>query len=106
MKVIKGYKVNNKKVKGLGGNVKYFKTSFVPSDYSDKNKILLTKKATDMICIKENTFENIINKNKYKIFKNNNNFTFIIYDQLVLDEIKKIIPKYKGNIKKTRFTKF
>lgn len=89
----------DKKTKPVKANLKYFKTAFVPAELNDKNKILLAKKATEMICIKENTFKNVINNKNYKIFKNNQDFTFIIYDQLILDKIKMIIPKYKGNIK-------
>ena len=48
---------------------------------------------------KENTFEKVTNNNKYKIFKNNKNFTIIVYDQLIIDEIKKVIKKIIGNIK-------
>ena len=53
-----------------------------------------------MICIKENTFKlEVANKDKYKIFSDKEKFTFILFDQLFIDEIKKIIPKYKGHKK-------
>ena len=47
-----------------------------------------------MICIKENTFDNISNSEKIKIFKNQSNFTIIIYDQLIINEVKKMILKF------------
>ena len=52
-----------------------------------------------MICIKENTFDNISNSEKIKIFKNQSNFTIIIYDQLIINEVKKMILKFDGIIK-------
>lgn len=99
LKVNNGYKHENKKSDPLNFNLKYFKTNFVSSDHSDKNKINLTKKATEMICIKENTFDNISNSEKIKIFKNQSNFTIIIYDQLIINEVKKMILKFDGIIK-------
>ena len=56
-KVIEGYKnLKREKVEGLGGNLKYFKTSFVDAEPTDKNKKKLTDEATEMLCIKEGTF--------------------------------------------------
>ena len=98
-RVNKGYKHEGKKIDPLNFNLKYFKTNFVLSDHSDKNKINLTKKVTEMICIKENNFNNILNEEKFKVFKNQLSFTIIVYDQLILDKIKKIISEYKGIIK-------
>ena len=62
-KVIKGYK-NSKaeKIDGLGGNLKYFKTAFVGSEPTHRNKKMLTDKSVEMLCIKENTFEEVLNK--------------------------------------------
>ena len=99
LKVIKGYKINNKKIAPLTGNLKYFKTTLIASKESDGNKIVIAKKLTEILCIKENTFERVVDNKNYKIFKNKNKFTFIIYDQLIIDNIKKIIHKYNGNIK-------
>ena len=85
--------------KSLISNLKYFKTSFIPFSDNDKNKLLLTQRVTEMLCIKENTFQEVANNSKYKIFKHNNNFTIIVYDQLFIDEIKKVIKKIIGDIK-------
>ena len=82
----------------IAGNIKYYRTSFVPAEATDRNKTLLTKKVTEMLCIKENTFDNVINKSEYKVYKNiYNNYTGVLFDQLALplfkEEIKKIGAK-------------
>ncbi|MFH1048922.1 MAG: site-specific DNA-methyltransferase [Patescibacteria group bacterium] len=96
-KVINGYK----SITGLGGNLKYFKTDFV--DYSmkspnDKNKIKLTKEAVEMLCVKEGTFESVLNNEDFKIFKNHDHYTGIIFDQLAIEDFKKAIKDIKGKI--------
>jgi len=97
-KVIEGYtNLKGEKVDGLGGNLKYFKTDFV--DYekpTDKNKIKLTKQAIEMLCIKEGTFEKVIDNERFKIFKNSNHYTGIIWDQTAIPEFKKKIKDIKG----------
>ena len=97
-KVIEGYKnLKGEKVEGLGGNLKYFKTDFV--DYhkpTDKNKINLTKQATEMLCIKEGTFEKVVDNERFKIFKNSNHYTGIIWDQTAIPAFKKAIKDIKG----------
>ena len=96
-KVIEGYSdLKGRNVWGLGGNLKYFKTCFVDAEPTDKNKIKLTKQATEMLCIKEGTFELILNRKHFKIFKNSNHYTGIIFDQLAIPEFKKAIEDIKG----------
>jgi adenine-specific DNA-methyltransferase len=96
-KVIEGYEnLKGEKIEDLGGNLKYFKTDFVDYDApTDKNKIKLTNQATEMLCIKEGTFEEVLDKKYFKIFKNNSHYTGIIFDQLA-------IPKFKEEIKDIR----
>jgi adenine-specific DNA-methyltransferase len=97
-KVINGYK-NSKgeKVEGLGGNLKYFKTDFVDAEPTDKNKIKLTREATEMLCLKEDTFEPVLEKDKLKIFRNREKYTGIILDHRGIKEFKKAIKDIKGN---------
>ncbi len=97
-KVIKGYKnLKGEKVEGLGGNLKYFKTAFVDYDEpTDKNKIKLTKQATEMLCVKEGTFEKVLDRKDFKIFKNANHYTGIIFDQAAIPAFKKAIKDIKG----------
>jgi|ERR1035437_366411 adenine-specific DNA-methyltransferase len=98
-KTIKGYRKNGdgEKVSGLGGNLKYFKTDFVNfKESSDKNKIRMTEEAIEMLCVKEGTFEEVENRVGFKIFKNQDHHTGIIFDQLAIKEFKKAISDIKG----------
>src|SRR3989344_5908876 len=96
-KVIEGYKnKNSEKVEGLGGNLKYLKTDFVDAEPTDRNKKKLTEQATEMLCIKEETFESVLDRKDFKIFKNSNHYTGIIFDQLAIPEFKKAIKDIKG----------
>jgi len=96
-KVIRGYKnLKGKKVEGLGGNLKYFKSDFVDAEPTDKNKTKLTQQTTEMLCVKEGTFEKVLEQTDFKIFKNNDHYTGIIFDQLAIPKFKKAIKKIKG----------
>jgi len=96
-KVIEGYKnLKGEQVEGLGGNLKYFRTYFVDAEPSDKNKIKLTKQATEMLCIKEGTFEKVVDNERFKIFKNSDHYTVIIWDQTAIPDFKEVIKNIKG----------
>lgn len=97
-KIIEGYKnLKGERVEGLGGNLKYFKTDFVDYDEpTDKNKIKLTEQATEMLCVKEETFEKIVDQKSFKIFKNTNHYTGIIFDQAAIPAFKKAIKDIKS----------
>jgi len=96
-KVITGYKTSKgQKVQGLGGNLKYFKMDFVDGDPTDKNKKKLTEQATEMLCLKEGTFEKVTNKKTFKIYKNADHYTGIIIDQMAIPDFKETIAKIKG----------
>ena len=96
-KVINGYK-NSKgeKVDGLGGNLKYFRTDFVDAQPTDRNKKKLTDEAIEMLCIREGTFEEVVDSKQYKVFRNNQHYTGIILDQLAIPAFKKAIKNLKG----------
>ncbi|MBL7023554.1 MAG: hypothetical protein ISR90_05835, partial [Candidatus Marinimicrobia bacterium] len=81
-----------KEIDCLGGNLKYFKTSFVPAKSTDRNKEKLTKQSVEMLCLKENTFHSVLDSDKIKIFKNNDRYTGILFDE-------KEIPHFKKQIK-------
>jgi len=97
-KVIEGYKnLKGEKVEGLSGNLKYFKTDFVNyEEPTDRNKIKLTEQATEMLCVKEGTFEKVLEQRNLKIFKNANHYTGIIFDQAAIPAFKKAIKNIKG----------
>jgi adenine-specific DNA-methyltransferase len=104
-KVIEGYKnLKGELVEGVGGNLKYFKTDFVDAEPTDKNKKKLTDQAIEMLCIKEGTFELILNCKHFKIFKNSNHYTGIIFDQLAIPEFNKTIKDIKGKFSIYIFT--
>jgi len=94
-KVINGHE-DYPDITNIPSNLKYFKTDFVDAEPTDKNKLKLTEQATEMLCIKEGTFESVINNEKFKIFKNSNHYTGIIWDQTAIPEFKKKIKDIKG----------
>ena len=95
-KVIEGHR-SYIEITNIKSNLKYFKTDFVEYEEStDKNKIKLTKEATEMLCVKEGTFEKITDKKNFKIFKNVNHYTGIIFDQTAIPTFKKTIYNIKG----------
>lgn len=97
VKIIKGYKDQKKtEIQGLGGAMKYFKTAFVPAAPTDKNKAALTNKATEILCVKEDTFEKVKTNKKYKIFRNKKRYTGIIFNHQAIDDFKKEIAKIDG----------
>jgi len=81
--------------KGLGGNLRYYKTNFVGSEPTHRNKKLLTDKSIEMLCIKENTFNEVMNKKDMVIFKNKEKYTAILFDELKIEEFKNVIRKFK-----------
>ena len=98
LRVIGFNKVNGKK-QGLGGNLGYFKTDFIP--YKDKAtdslKMKITENSTDLLCIKENTFDEVkINKN-FRIFKNETKYMAVIFNK---DASLKLLEKELNKIKK------
>ncbi|OGO23583.1 MAG: hypothetical protein A2Z28_03850 [Chloroflexi bacterium RBG_16_51_9] len=94
LKVIKGYK-NSKgeAVEGLGGNLKYYQTAFVPASPTDKNKELLTRQSIEMLTLKEGTFEKVSQDASYAIYKSSEKYTGIIFEQLAFDRFKKAVAK-------------
>ncbi len=98
-KVIEGYTTpNNEKIDGLKGNLKYFRTDFVESEQTDKNKRKLVDKCTEMLCIKENAFELVKDSEKWKIFKNNEYYLGIIFDDEYINYFIKEAENIDGAI--------
>lgn len=91
---IKGYKSKKgKKEKGLGGNLRFFSTDFVDASQTDANKRKLTLKASEILCLKENTFINKINTADFKLFEGECSFTGIIFNNNKINAFKKAISK-------------
>jgi len=92
--VIRGYK----KRPVLGGNLKYFKTAFVDATPTDDNKKKLTAQSTEILCVRENTFEQVLDKKDFKIFRNSKQHTGIVFDQAAIADFKREAKKIKGSI--------
>lgn len=100
--VINGYKDKKKReIKGLNGNLKYFKTAFVKRTLSaDSLKIRITKECTEMLCLREGIFEEFKKTDNYFIFKNNNSIMGV-YHSLESEELKYLKMEFdKINLKK------
>jgi len=95
-KVIKGYtNSKNKKIDGLGGNLKYFKTDFINYVGTDANKKKLVDNSTELLCIKEDCFDKVKISEYYGIFKNKDKYIAIIYGDEGIESFKKILQKLK-----------
>lgn len=94
-KVIKGYEdFNGDKIKGLNGNLKYYKTNFVDAKTTDSNKKKLVDKSTEMLCLKEDCFDELKRTKTYSIFTNNQGKLLgIISDDAGIEPFKKEAKK-------------
>lgn len=79
-KVIEGYS----DTAGIPANLRYFKTDFVEKKGSvSQLKIDLTRKCAEMLCVKENVFEEVKLKKaakNYKFFKKGNKYLAVFFD--------------------------
>ena len=99
--VINGYKnIKDESIDGLGGNLKYFKTSFVENATNrDQVKANITRRCTEMLCIKEGIYNLYKESINWKIFKTNNNYLAVYYDfeKMNLTKLKNEMNKIDGN---------
>ena len=99
--IVKGYKtLKNEKVAGLGGNLKYYKTTFVKNTIGrDDMKIRITRECTEMLCLRESIFEEKKNKSDYRIFEQNGRVMAVYYalEREGLAELKKDLDKISGD---------
>lgn len=93
-KVIKGYSLGSKKVDGLGGNLKYFRTGFVDAESTDRNKRKLVDKSTEMLCLKEDCFNELGKGHEFKMFTNDKDKHLgIVYDDEGIELLKRRVKK-------------
>ena len=68
-RVIEGYaNAKGVAVEGLkNNNLRYFKSEFVPSSRTEQNKRILTQTSTELLCIKEDCYEDITAQNGFEV---------------------------------------
>ena len=104
--VMSGYKgKRDERVAGLGGNLKYLKTDFVPRhvEYglTDEARMDLTRQANLLLALKENTFTKEDLTDSYEIFSSTTHLTGVYFteDKRDLDAMLKALKKRaKGKV--------
>jgi adenine-specific DNA-methyltransferase len=95
-KVIEGYT----DVGGIPANLKYYRTAFVETtsvDPTDKEKWEITHKATEMLCLRENTFDEVNQGNNFVIYKGvDKKHTGIIFDYNAIADFCEAIKDIDG----------
>lgn len=91
---IKGVVNGYKDVDGIPANLRYFKTDFVDrADTTDQTRVALVARATDMIKVRENTFETVLDEGLLKVYKGADTYSVIAFDTSVIDKAKTEIAK-------------
>lgn len=81
------YERIKKVTENIPANVRYFKTDFVNKQKTDdQTRLAIVDRCTDMIRIRENTFTEVLNEADFKLFKDANHYTAIIFDPLKIPE--------------------
>lgn len=74
----------------IPANVRYFTTAFVPRDeVSDDTRRALVARSTEMICVRENTFDKKYDNKQFKVYTNGKIATGILFDLDALEDFKK-----------------
>lgn len=80
--------------RGLPTNLRYFKTSFVDkAENTDQTRVALVARATDMIKVRENTFDTVIEEDLFKAYEGSDTYSVIVFDPSVIDKAKAEIAK-------------
>lgn len=99
-RVIQGYTTpKGEQVAGLTGNtLRYYKTAFVPREPNNRNKRALVAAATDLLCIKNDVFQeqSVFGGHKLKLaaaryFDDGRTQMLIIYNELAVDAFVRVI---------------
>jgi len=94
-RVIKGHK-DYPDITGINANLKYFRTDFVDADPTDLNKKKLVDKSTEMLCLREDCFEEVKRGVDFRIFTNSQGKNLgIIYDDNGIEPFKKEAKRLK-----------
>lgn len=87
------------KIKGFGNNLKYFRTSFVKSgENKDQLRIDITKRCTEMLCLKEGIYKLKKETADWKIFEEKDKYLAVYYDfpHASLDELRDEMNDLEG----------
>ena len=101
-RVIEGYtNAKGEKVEGLANNnLRYYKSEFVPSSKSEKNKRELTLLSTDLLCIKEDCYTDVtgqtnFNPTQCRIFKDGEDkYMVVVYHSRNLTAVCEQLIEY------------
>jgi adenine-specific DNA-methyltransferase len=93
-KVVEGYGGN----KGIPANIRYFTTDFVSKkNTDDQTRAELVERSAKMICVREDTFEALVDDKDYKIFEGGVTYSAIVFNTGSIDKVKKDISKLSTN---------
>lgn len=85
-------------VAGIPANLHYFKTSLVSKrNTDDQTRIELVARSTDMICLREDTFENVLDTKMFKVFSNAGHYAAIIFEPEAIVLFKDALAKLKDD---------
>ena len=109
-RVIEGYtNAKGEKVDGLiNNNLRYYKSEFVPSSKSEKNKRELTLLSTDLLCIKEDCYTDVtgqtnFNPSQCRIFKDGTDkYMVVVYHSRNLTAVCEQLMVYIPTISTTQ----
>lgn len=92
--VIDGYG----KVEGIPASVRYFRTSLVGKQQTDdQTRIELVARSTDMICLREDTFEPVIENKNYKVFNGPRHYSAIVFEPDAINELKQKLDELESD---------
>ncbi len=86
------------KVGGIPTNLRYFRTSFVSKEQTDdQTRVELVARSTEMICLREDTFEKILDTKEFKVFCGAKHYTAIIFDPEAIELLKDALQKFEDD---------
>ena len=103
-RVIQGYTMSKgQQVEGLhNNNLRYYRTDFISRDRTQRNMRALTAAATDLLCIKENLYDEqttfgrfVLKPNLARYFNDGTSHMLIIYHEELVDEVVEEIKRMK-----------
>lgn len=82
----------------IPANVRYFKTALVSKQQTDdQTRIELVARSTEMICLREDTFEKVIDTKMFKVFGNVDHYAAIVFEPEAIVLLKDALAKLKDD---------